>query len=232
MILELTLQDNKENSYQRSLYDTTKRLSDIITVSGSSVAGVSMDEKMIAMEADKTKFKQVDGFSFQPIVDPLTKCSDVGLPENCKLYKDKSGDSYLYFYPDDDSVQYLYETYPRQITPLEGVTNEHFIVWMKTAALSKFRKLYGKIRQDFRKGDTLTFEVDANFEVRSFNGDKAIIISTLGPLGGKNVSLGISYIVAGCLGFFLAAVFVVKLYFNKRALGDSSLLVWPKELTL
>lgn len=192
-----------------------------------------MDEKGIATDADKTKFKQVDGFVAQKIIDPLTKCNDVGLPAKCKPFNDtKSGDSYLFFYPDDDSVQYLYETYPRQITPIDGVMNEHFIVWMKTAALSKFRKLYGRIHQDFRKGDTITFEVEANFEVRSFNGDKAIIISTLGPLGGKNISLGVSYIVAGCLGFVLAAVFVVKLSFNRRALGDSSLLSWPKDLTL
>lgn len=207
--------------------------SDIITLGGSSIAGVSMDEKMIATDADKTKFKQVDGFLYKKIEDPLTKCSDAGLPAKCKVFNDPmSGDSYLFFYPDDDSVQYLYETYPKQITPIEGVTNEHFIVWMKTAALSKFRKLYGKIHQDFRKGDKITFEVEANFEVRSFNGDKALIISTLGPLGGKNVSLGISYIVAGCVGFLLAAVFVVKLSFNRRALGDSRLLSWPKEVIL
>ena len=192
-----------------------------------------MDESMITADADKLKFKQVDGFDYRKIIDPITKCSDVGLPANCKRYKDaKSGDYYLFFYPDDDTVQYLYETYPRQISPIEGVTNEHFIVWMRTAPLPKFRKLYGKIHQNFRKGDNITFEVEANFEVRSFNGDKAIIISTLGPLGGKNSSLGISYIVTGCVGFFLVALFAVKLSFNRRPLGDSRLLNWPKERTL
>jgi len=36
--------------------------------------------------------------------------------------------------------------------------NEHFIVWMRTAGLSTFRKLWGKIEEDLKTGD-YTFEV-------------------------------------------------------------------------
>jgi len=36
--------------------------------------------------------------------------------------------------------------------------NEHFIVWMRTAGLSTFRKLWGKIEGDLKTGD-YTFEV-------------------------------------------------------------------------
>lgn len=56
----------------------------------------------------------------------------------------------------------------------QGVTNEHFIVWMRTAALPQFRKLYGKIDTDIPAGTTLTFNVDAYFEVTSFGGKKSL----------------------------------------------------------
>ena len=29
---------------------------------------------------------------------------------------------------------------------------EHFIVWMRTAGLPNFRKLYGKVTEDLKKG--------------------------------------------------------------------------------
>jgi hypothetical protein len=40
-----------------------------------------------------------------------------------------------------------------------GVKNEHFIVWMRTAALPKFRKLYGKLEEGLKKGDVLSFNI-------------------------------------------------------------------------
>lgn len=33
------------------------------------------------------------------------------------------------------------------------VTDEHFIVWMRTAGLPNFRKLWGKIENDLNKGE-------------------------------------------------------------------------------
>ena len=59
---------------------------------------------------------------------------------------------------------WLYETYPEIVNKAKsedvnsanynggGVMNEHFIVWMRTAALSTFRKLYGSITKDVNKG--------------------------------------------------------------------------------
>jgi len=46
----------------------------------------------------------------------------------------------------------------------QGVTNEHFIVWMRTAGLPTFRKLYGKIDQDLPAGTQLSFAIHPGME--------------------------------------------------------------------
>ena len=71
------------------------------------------------------------------------------------------------------------------VSPLEGVENEHFIVWMRTAALPTFRKLYGKIDKDLDSGSTVTFEVDASFSVTEFEGKKSLVLSVTDALAGS-----------------------------------------------
>ena len=43
---------------------------------------------------------------------------------------------------------------------------------------------------NFKNGNTISFQVSANFLVSSFSGGKALIISNLGQFGGKNPYLG------------------------------------------
>ena len=184
-----------------------------------------MDEKYISADYDRdVKFKQVDGFQSKVVSGRTVTCASAGLPADCKFYYDtKTRLSHLFYYPSDSSVKYLYEMYPNQISPLEGVTNEHFIVWMRTAPLPRFRKLYGRIHQSFKKGDTLSFSIHANFEVRSFNGEKALIITNSGLLGSKNPALGIAFIVIGCVSLLLAAAFLAKEYYSPRRMGHGKL---------
>jgi hypothetical protein len=102
-----------------------------------------MDEGGIAWASDKEKFKQPSGFKSAEVTAGAT-CADANLPATCKAYTDPAtGQEYLYYYPNDDTVQYLYESYPDQISPILGVTDDHFKVWMRPAALPQFRKLYG-----------------------------------------------------------------------------------------
>jgi hypothetical protein len=46
--------------------------------------------------------------------------------------------------------------------PAYGVQDEHFIVWMRTAGLPNFRKLYGRIETDLEKGTKLEFLVSSS----------------------------------------------------------------------
>ncbi|CAB1330735.1 unnamed protein product [Coregonus sp. 'balchen'] len=107
-----------------------------------------------------------------------------------------------------------------------GFINEDFIVWMRTAALPTFRKLYRIIQ---KKANNLTptlprgeyilemlllsfpfNHVNSDYPVRSFNGRKRMILSTISWMGGKNPFLGIAYITVGsvcfCLGLVLLSI--------------------------
>ncbi|XP_062407513.1 cell cycle control protein 50A-like [Sardina pilchardus] len=95
-----------------------------------------------------------------------------------------------------------------------GFINEDFIVWMRTAALPTFRKLYRIIQRTNSMTPTLPrgeymLEVTYNYPVRSFEGRKRMILSTISWMGGKNPFLGIAYITVGSVCFFLGVVLLI-----------------------
>jgi hypothetical protein len=131
----------------------------------------------------------------------------------------------------DSVYQYLHQRYPKfnELTggslEEEGVENEHFIVWMRTAGLPTFRKLYARIPDGVKKGP-LRITVHSHFEVNAFKGNKKLVISTVSWLGGKNYFLGVAYLIVGIISILLAVAFFVKHKTNPRKLGDSEYLVW------
>ncbi|PWZ19428.1 ALA-interacting subunit 3 [Zea mays] len=94
---------------------------------------------------------------------------------------------------------------------------EDLIVWMRTAALPTFRKLYGRIYIDLKENDTITVTLNNNYNTYSFGGKKKLVLSTATWLGGKNDFLGFAYLIVGGLCIFLAFAFTL-LYFVKPRL--------------
>ncbi|KAI6192258.1 Protein CBR-CHAT-1 [Aphelenchoides bicaudatus] len=93
-----------------------------------------------------------------------------------------------------------------------GFRNVDFIVWMRTAALPSFKKLYRLLdrKQGYESGlpaGSYKLKIENNYPVSDFNGRKHFIISTTSWTGGKNNFLGIAYIVIGCICVMLGAVF-------------------------
>ncbi len=107
-----------------------------------------------------------------------------------------------------------------------GVNNGHFINWMRTAGLSTFRKLYGRINMDLQQGDTVRVYVQSNFPVDSYSGTKSIVLSTVSWLGGKNSFLGIAYLAVGGLALIFTAVYVFLHFKRPRRLVDIDYLDW------
>lgn len=92
---------------------------------------------------------------------------------------------------------------------------EHFIVWMRTAGLPNFRKLYGKITQDIEPGEYQVV-IQNNYDVNGFDGNKSFVLSTTNALGGKNYFLAVCYIVVGSLCLIFAIIFLVAFLKKKN----------------
>ena len=96
---------------------------------------------------------------------------------------------------------------------------EHFIVWMRTAGLPNFRKLWGKITDDLPV-DTYTIWIKNNYKVSNFKGKKSFVLSTTNALGGKNYFLAVCYITVGTLCMLFALIFCIA--YVRRKDGASS----------
>uniref|UniRef100_A0A0E0LEE4 ALA-interacting subunit n=1 Tax=Oryza punctata TaxID=4537 RepID=A0A0E0LEE4_ORYPU len=105
---------------------------------------------------------------------------------------------------------------------------EDLIVWMRTAALPTFRKLYGRIYVDLKKNDTITVKLNNNYNTYNFGGKKKLVLSTATWLGGKNDFLGFAYVIVGGVCFFLAFAFTLLYLIKPRKLGDHNYLSWNR----
>lgn len=97
--------------------------------------------------------------------------------------------------------------------------NEPFIVWMRVAAFPTFRKVYSYI--DMRLNEELDNGLEAgtykltihyNYPVLYYNSRKYFVLSTTSIFGGRNLMIGIVYLITGALLLLLAITFtcVVK----------------------
>ncbi|EPS71102.1 hypothetical protein M569_03657 [Genlisea aurea] len=105
---------------------------------------------------------------------------------------------------------------------------EDLIIWMRTAALPSFRKLYGKIEADLQADEKITVVIQNNYNTYSFNGKKKLVISTVTWIGGKNDFLGKTYLSVGGTSLFVAVSFGVLYLIRPRPLGDSAYLSWNR----
>ncbi|CAK9169801.1 unnamed protein product [Ilex paraguariensis] len=103
---------------------------------------------------------------------------------------------------------------------------EDLIVWMRTAALPTFRKLYGKIEDDLEANEKITVVIQNNYNTYSFGGNKNLVLSTTSWIGGKNDFLGKAYIAVGGFCLFIVIGFILMYVIKPRPLGDPAFLSW------
>jgi len=191
-----------------------------------------MNETGIAWRSDlKHRFKMPTGYDQKPCLDECDSscCEFYNFSCTEPAISPKDGKCYAYTYPEQEKTQYLYQTYPSIISPLEHVTNEHFVVWMRVAATKNFRKLYGHFDQTIPAGTKLEFNVNMNYAVQAFKGTKTLMITTNSAWGLKSPIMGLTIYSIGyfCLacGFF----FGMKHWFKPRKVADKKYLHYKAE---
>ncbi|KXJ91085.1 ligand-effect modulator 3 family [Microdochium bolleyi] len=128
--------------------------------------------------------------------------------------------------PPEWQVRYENGRYSDAAPPPNLQEDEHFMVWMRTAGLPTFSKLYAKNENaPMKKGDYSIAILD-NFRAENYAGTKSIVITTLSPMGGRNTFLGILWLVVGGFCILLAVIFLITNLIKPRKLGDHTYLSW------
>ncbi|KAJ2450404.1 alkylphosphocholine resistance protein lem3 [Coemansia sp. RSA 2336] len=108
--------------------------------------------------------------------------------------------------------------------------DEHLMVWMRTAGLPTFRKLYMKNEHETMKSGIYQVDIVMNYDTRSFGGTKSLVISTTSFIGGRNPVLGIAFIAVGGLCVLLGCIFAIRHFYRPRRLGDHTYLSWNQQV--
>lgn len=155
-------------------------------ISSNGGKAVPLSYKNIAWESDKTKFRNPKDKSLKEAFAGFAK-----------------------------PKQWTKNIYELDLNDPEnnGFQNQDFMVWMQPAAFTPFRKLYRRLDRNreavFRNGlprGQYKLNIQYNYPIRNIGGKKIFMLTTTSWLGGRNATLGVGYVVVGCVFLALGAL--------------------------
>ncbi|CAI0544938.1 unnamed protein product [Linum tenue] len=167
----------------------------------------------------------------------MSYIADSSIPKNCsrtlKVPKNMKAPIYVYYQLDNYYQNHrsicLLSTLFDLVKDFQLSDQEDFIVWMRTAALPSFRKLYGRIEVDLDMDEEITVDLMNNYNTYSFGGKKKIVLSTTSWIGGRNDFIGFAFMFVGSSSILLSLVFMLLHVKNPRTYGDAAYLAWNKK---
>jgi hypothetical protein len=152
----------------------------------------------------------------------------IAWPSDKDLYKNLTDPDYdLIIPPPNWRRQYPDERYSSKYPPPNLNTEEHFISWMRTAALPSFFKPWAFGNETLKAG-TYSIDIIDNFNMTAYKGRKSLVITTTGPLGGRNDLPGILWLALSGFFILMSVLFILGNFLRPRKLGDHTLLSWNK----
>jgi hypothetical protein len=148
---------------------------------------------------------------------PNIQISDISLPQFRDLFKSPNA-----VYRGSD------EWLDPSLFP-DGQKNERFINWQRIAPMSSFLKLWGRTTNEavLIAGVNYTIDIQDNFPVTQFGGEKSLVIAQTTSLGGHNPFFGPFFFGLGGVSALASIIFFVVYCVQKHTVlsrsGDTSL---------
>ncbi|CAG9949666.1 unnamed protein product [Clonostachys rosea f. rosea IK726] len=159
--------------------------------------------------------------------EPYTMSKEgIAWASDADLYKNTSYGPDDVLPPPNWQDRYPDGKYSQQYPPPDLSTNQAFQVWMRTAGLPTFSKLYQKNDNTALEAGEYEVVIDYFFPTKRYKGTKSILISTRTVMGGRNPFLGIAYIAVGGVCIILGVIFTATHLIRPRKLGDHTYLSW------
>lgn len=145
---------------------------------------------------------------------------DVQAQRKSGLISDEYLKKFTFYKIDDQGQQQWHNKSLDDITwediQWKDMTNEDFIIWMRTAGLPDFRKIWGKIDKADLVSGYYRLVIDNQFDSSLWQGNKSFAISTTNLMGGRNTFLAMCYLVTGVLCLLISIIFFMALVSKNR----------------
>merc|ERR1719424_308103 len=143
-----------------------------------------------------------DTFKIEGI--PLSE-TNIAWPSDVERFQNPKG------YPEPQNASWLYERFGT-ISEAAGVTDEHFVRWVRPDAYAEVRKPYAHINQKLSKGQNITVLIDNRFPVSQLKNKvrKELVLTTLSAFGARDETLARFLLATGC-GCMLVSIIICSI---------------------